>query len=297
MNAVLILIFLLLGLSASAFAIWPVLSRSTDSRAQRATLAAVTALFVLGIGGGLYAIVGSPGLALRSLTGPRMNDLPGLVATLVDRVRAHPDDTQAWALLGRGYLTLGAAQEAAGAFGRAAALAPLAEKPALLSSYGEALTFANQGVVPDEAVAAFQAALRLDPKTPSARFYMGLAFANRRQNGKAAQIWQQLLDEAPPDAPYRTMLTDRLASLKSAEMAGGQVQAPNIAAMVARLAASLKAAPDNPAGWARLVRAYAVLGQKDKAAAALADARNALKSDPAALAGVEAEAKTLKIQP
>ena len=92
------------------------------------------------------------------------------------------------------------------------------------------------------------------------------------------------------------MLIDRIAALKASEVASGSAAAPNVAAMVAKLAASLKASPNNPDGWKRLIRAYSVLGQSAKAKAALASARIALKTDPAALAAIEAEAKSLGVE-
>jgi cytochrome c-type biogenesis protein CcmH len=65
--------------------------------------------------------------------------------------------------------------------------------------------------------------------------------------------------------------------------------------MVARLAARLKAQPNDPAGWQRLIRSYSVLGQKDKARAALASARAALKGNKPALSAIMAEAKSLGV--
>jgi cytochrome c-type biogenesis protein CcmH len=50
--------------------------------------------------------------------------------------------------------------------------------------------------------------------------------------------------------------------------------------MVARLAERLAADGSDIDGWLRLVRAYVVLGEQDKARAAAADARSAVASDP-----------------
>ena len=64
--------------------------------------------------------------------------------------------------------------------------------------------------------------------------------------------------------------------------------------MVARQAAKLTAQPNDPEGWARLVRSYGVLGDKTAQQAALADARKALAGRAADLAKVEAEAGPAK---
>lgn len=67
--------------------------------------------------------------------------------------------------------------------------------------------------------------------------------------------------------------------------------------MVAGLAARLKTQPNDPESWQRLVRAYSVLGDADKAKAALADGRKAMAKNAAATAALNEEAKTLKLTP
>ena len=54
----------------------------------------------------------------------------------------------------------------------------------------------------------------------------------------------------------------------------------DVADMVARLAARLKQTGSDPEGWLMLTRSYVTLGQKDKAAGAIRDARQALAGDP-----------------
>ena len=53
-----------------------------------------------------------------------------------------------------------------------------------------------------------------------------------------------------------------------------------IRGMVARLADKLKEDGNDLEGWQRLLRAYMVLGERDKALVAAGDARKALASDP-----------------
>jgi cytochrome c-type biogenesis protein CcmH len=52
-----------------------------------------------------------------------------------------------------------------------------------------------------------------------------------------------------------------------------------IHSMVERLATRLKQNGDDVDGWLRLVRAYMVMGDRDKAKSALADARQAVGKD------------------
>jgi cytochrome c-type biogenesis protein CcmH len=60
-------------------------------------------------------------------------------------------------------------------------------------------------------------------------------------------------------------------------------QGGTIQDMVERLAQRLKESGSDPEGWLMLVRSYASLGERDKATAAVADARRALAADPAEL--------------
>ena len=63
--------------------------------------------------------------------------------------------------------------------------------------------------------------------------------------------------------------------------------------MVEGLAARLKADGKDLAGWQRLLRAYAILGEKDAAMRALAEARNAFAGDSASLSQLDALAASL----
>jgi cytochrome c-type biogenesis protein CcmH len=66
-----------------------------------------------------------------------------------------------------------------------------------------------------------------------------------------------------------------------------------IRGMVARLDDKLKQDGSDVEGWRRLLRAYMVLGERDKAQAAAGDARHALASDPEKLRALEDAIKSL----
>jgi cytochrome c-type biogenesis protein CcmH len=286
MGFLLLAIFLALGAAAAGFAAWPLLRDKTQR--GRYLLSAALAVAVLGLSFGVYVMLGSPFLALRSLTGPSDTDMRGLVATLATRVRENPSDPRGWILLGRGYLTLNDPADAAAAFKQALLVAPVSDRPALLSAYGEALTGAAQGNVPPEAEAAFNAALKANPHDPASRFYLGQAYALRGDRAHALDMWNSLLADTPLDSQLHGVLVDRIAALTAQSGAA----APDIAAMVENLAARLKANPNDAQGWLRLIRAYSVLGDKAKAQAALADARDAMKADAEALKAIDAEARS-----
>jgi cytochrome c-type biogenesis protein CcmH len=116
-----------------------------------------------------------------------------------------------------------------------------------------------------------------------------LAAAARGNADKALALWQSLLSDVPTDSAVHQDLVDRIARFTASR--GGA--APDIAAMVSGLADRLKAHPDDGPGWQRLIRAYAVLGQKDMARQAIADARKAMAVQPEQLAALEEERKLL----
>ncbi len=286
-----IAIFVAFGVLAAAFVCWPILRRQDERAGLKALLAGAVAALVLGIGGGTYLILGSPYLAARNLSNPSPQDLRGLIAALAQTVRNRPKDGKGWTLLGRGYLTLGDANDAAAAFRRGIPVSPAVQRPELYSAYGEALTLAAGGAVPAEAEGAFRHALAGNPKDFAARYYLGLAYASRRDAPRALALWDSLLADAPPNVSWRAELVDRMAMLRAATGT-----APAVGAMVTSLAERLKREPADLDGWQRLIRAYSVLGEHDKANNALAQARSALKANPEAQARLGVEARQLKLE-
>src|ERR1700722_15135239 len=111
-----IALFVAIMLAAVGFVVWPVW-RAPDARTlPRVLLAGAFATLVIGIGGGLYLYLGSPGLAVRAVAPPDRKDVPGLIAALSQRLRERPRDLTGWTLLGRGYLSLNDPEQAAVAF-------------------------------------------------------------------------------------------------------------------------------------------------------------------------------------
>jgi cytochrome c-type biogenesis protein CcmH len=132
----------------------------------------------------------------------------------------------------------------------------------------------------DDAAKAFARAVTLARlnKTPSAALYSayGEALLKSGNGDEAAAAFNAALALDPKNAAARYYLA-----------------VPNIQAMVDGLAARLKQNPDDAEGWQQLIRAYAVLGEKEKALAALASAR---KFVPSSRAAFDAEAAELKLR-
>lgn len=290
MTALPLIGFAVVAVIAISFAAVP-LWRKTSSAKARALLLAAVALFMLAIGGGTYYLLGRPHLAMREAQGLNSRDMGALVPYLIQRVRQNPGDVRAWRYLAQAYMSANDARDAAKALAKEIALTGKGD-PVLDAAYGEALVLENGGAVPAEAEEAFNDALRIDPHSAPARFYLGLAKASRNDRPGALALWQSLLADIPTDAPLHQMLVDRIAMLTSQGPGG----APNPRAMVDMLAARLKADPNDALGWVRLMKAYTVLGETEKAKQALIDARKAFPNNPDAQTAFTTAAKALKIQ-
>ena len=174
---------------------------------------------------------------------------------------------------------------------------------------GESLMAAANGVVTDEAKAAFERALVADTKNPKARFFLGVAAHQDGQGAKAAAIWRDMLKDARPDSPWVGVVREALASVGASDapgpsaedVAAAQEMKPEdrdamVRGMVDRLAERLKRDGSDVEGWLRLVRAYTVLGDRDRALSAIADARRALGHDTDKLRRLDALVKELRLE-
>ena len=275
MLAVFILVFVAVALAASAFVVLPLVRGSNEDATPRPLLAAGAGLGVAAMGLIFYVALGTPEVALSSLRGASANDYPELIATLSREMRERPNDMQGWALLGRGYMAMGNPGEAMKAYRQAVNLSKerLGEAPTgPLSSYGEAVAQASNGVT-KEAEDIFRAVLDQDPADLMARYYIGLAQSTRGDRAGALEMWEGVLADAPPDAEWRGALVNQVALLRAQMVRGDGGGAPNPQAMVAQLASRLEGNPNDLNGWLMLIRAYSVLGEKEKAEAALTKAR------------------------
>ncbi len=299
-----------------------------SSSTLRRRLAAIAALVLLPAAAvGLYATLGSPDVPAAPLAG-RANapSASQSVASLVSQVEAHiernPDDGRGWEVLAPVYLRLGRYDDAVKA--RARALALNGETAARQADLGEAKVAAANGIVTAEARQAFDRAVALDPQLLKAKFYLGLAAEQDGKRDEAATIWRGMLAGAPADAPWTQSVREALARIGAAEVAPEQKSATGpavsstqpgpsademaaaatltpqqrqemVSGMVSRLADRLKTDGADVDGWLRLMRAYVVLGERDKAVAATAEAKRALAGDADKLRRIDELAKGLGI--
>ena len=252
----------------------------------------------------LYARLGQPRmpdepLASRKVAPQMDGGIEAAVAAVEARLIAKPDDGKGWAVIAPVYMRLERYADAAHAY--AEALRLLGEDPLRRAAYGEALVAVAGGVVTDAARQAFDRALAERPGQPQARYYVALAAEQDGKRDDAIRDYQSLLADSPPDAPWRGVVSARLAALNGAPApapatdaaAIPEAQRPMIEGMVSKLATRLASTGGGIDEWSRLIRAYTVLHEADKAKAALVDAHKALASDANAVASLDALAHDL----
>lgn len=287
-------------------------------------IAALAVLIALPLGSGaLYLTYGSPQLPAQPLAA-RMEPQPGQQPTgkqpineLVTRVEGHlernPDDGRGWEVVAPVYLRLGRYADAVRA--RQNALRLLGASAEREADLGEALVAAGNGVITADAKAAFERALVRDAKDIKARYFIGLAAEQDGRRDEAAKLWGALVADAPRDAPWLDFVRQALARVggtvpppttaaptapgpSAADVAASQQMSEGdrnemIRGMVARLADRLKDQPNDVEGWLRLLRAYMVLGQREKAMEAAEDARRTFTAEPDKLRQIDELAKGL----
>jgi len=283
---------------------------------RRAT--AVAGLLLLPIGAtALYLLLGSPQLPGEPLAARLENAHPdGSIAAMISKVEAHlehnPDDARGYEVLAPVYMRLGRFGEAVTARHKLITLSgDSADREADL---GEALTAAANGIVTDEAKSAFEQAAKLDPNEVKSQFFLGLAAEQDGNKDKAASIWKAMLANAPPGAPWVATVKEAITRVVGTPPAVAAAPGPNAAQMAAasqmseqdrtvmirgmvdRLAGKLKQDGNDVEGWQRLLRAYLVLGDHDKAVAAAGDAKRALASNPDKLRQIEDMIKSLGLE-
>jgi cytochrome c-type biogenesis protein CcmH len=276
--------------------------RTAPSWGQRAVTVASLLVLLLGAGA-LYLSIGSPGIVsappARSDISAEHRSIERMVAQVEAYLNVHPDDGRGWEVLAPIYMRYGRYDAAADAWRNALRL--LGETAERQANFGEALVIAANDVVGPEARAAFERALSLEPDNASAQFYLGLAAEQSGRIEDAAKMWRHLIGKAPSDAHWAGFVRDALArvegkssenksvaaaksgptaeDMEAASRLSPDQQSAMVRGMVDRLAERLKTDGSDLDGWIRLVRAYQVLGETEKARAAVADARRALAGD------------------
>ncbi len=270
-------------------------------------IATVTAVLALGV----YLGVGAPGLPdqpfAKRVAGWRAADPASLdpaqmAAVLSVMAKDNPTDPAPLQAMAIAQMASGQPIAAQTTLRRAIILAP--DRATLWSSLGESFVAGADGTVDSDARRAFQEALKREPANRAANYYMGRAAFADGDKAAGLAYWRAVLGTLAADDPRRAGLEAEIAAAQTAPAspAGGPTQAQinaaqgavgpaQIRAMVDGLAARLAADPNDAAGWARLIRAYGVLGETAKRDDALRRASARFGDQPEIVAALKAAAQ------
>jgi len=282
---------------------------------RRRRQAAIAALIILSLGPpSVYVALGSPNVPwVPAFARVDTSQGRASIGSLVSKVEAHlatnPNDGSGWEVIAPVYMRLGRFDDAVAA--RKKSLALNGDNATRQADLGEALTAAADGVVTADAKAAFERAVARDPQEVKARYFLGLAAEQDGNVEQARTMWRALLAGAPAGAPWIKFVGEALARASGEQISAPGPSADEVAAaadvsdetrrdmirgMVSRLAGRLRDNGADVEGWLRLVRAYAVLGDRDKAKSAAADAKRALAEHPDEIKRIDDLVKGLGIE-
>jgi cytochrome c-type biogenesis protein CcmH len=267
---------------------------ASNTRLRRsAAIMALVGLPVVAVA--IYLPLGSPRLsdfplAERTRTPDATQPLDNLVAQVEAHLEKNPTDGRGWNVLAPVLARLGRYDQAVSAYRNS--ITYNGDSSERRADLGEALAAAAGGVVTSEAKAEFERAVALNADEVKASYFLGLAAEQDGRGNEASSIWRGMLAKAPPDAPWRPLVEAALArvggvsapalpddAVAAAKDMNEADRGAMIRGMVERLAVRLKQNGDDVEGWLRLVRAYMVMGDRDKARGALIDARQAVAND------------------
>lgn len=233
------------------------------------------------------------------------NDMRDAAARLEQKLRDDPTNASGWVLYARTESMLGNWQKSADAYKHAIDLG--SKDGDVLAGYGEMQVMAADGVVSPAARDTFTAALAADASNGVARYYLALADSQAGEGHKAVAAWLELAAGLPENSQMREAIANRIAEAAknggfdapplpkglaaeaptngptAEQMQAAAAMPPAerdqmINGMIEKLAARLKAEPNDLDGWLRLGRAYLVQGKGDLAVDAF-DHAAALKPD------------------
>lgn len=250
----------------------------------------------------LYTQVGAPDIpsmpfAERGAEQDDARQLQALVTELRSRLENDPQggETRGWELLAGTYMNTGRPDLAAEAF------AQIVERDdatsATWSQYAEALISAESGAVTPLAKRAIARAAELDPTNPAATFYGAVAMEQEGNTADARASLLERINQETQFAPWMptflataNQMGERLgldpvappefaqapgpsaADVEAAAEMSEEEQMAFITSMVDGLEARLQDTPEDLEGWLQLTRALTVLGEEERALAALQNA-------------------------
>ncbi|MGY5802965.1 c-type cytochrome biogenesis protein CcmI [Rhizobium sp. LEGMi12c] len=239
----------------------------------------------------LYLTNGDPGLPSQPLEARLEkpgNDLAISIVKIEQHLAKNPDDAKGWEVLGPIYFKTNRIGDAELAYRNVIRL--LGPNATRLGDLGEVLVVKANGIVTAEARSVLQQSQALDAANPRTMFYLALALEQEGKAADAKTAFEALAKQSPPDAPWLAAVNEHIVKNGGQAIASANANVPGnpttedvatanalssgdrqqmIRGMVDSLDAKLKEDPKNFEGWMRLIRSYAVLNDRERAADAL----------------------------
>jgi cytochrome c-type biogenesis protein CcmH len=262
---------------------------------SRRSVGLVTVVTLPLLSAAFYLPLGSPELpdlplAARTGVPSAGQSLDSLVAQMEAHLEKNPVDGKGWTLLAPVLTRLGRYNDAVRAYRNSISYS--GDSAQRRADLGEALIGGAGGVVTAEGKAEFEQASALNPSEAKAQYFLGLAAEQDGRMADAAAIWLAILANEKLEPSRRAWVRAALAraggptalALLDREKAprkeiGQAERGIVIHNMVERLATRLNQDGGDVDGWLRLIRAYVVLGEREKARSALSSARQAVAND------------------
>lgn len=260
--------------------------------------AAVGAFAVAGLSFGLYALyIGHPELpdqpyekrvvGWTKAARQNIDSLPPeALSAVLHRRASEPDNVknpEFWLFLGKVDMMAGRYYEAAKAFDTSMKLSPKIFTG--WSDIGEALYFVAGGAVGPDSQKAFDVALKQDPTDARAHYYLGRRDLDQGRYDSARTHFLTAKAALAVDDIRQNAIAEQLAAVETAQSGEAAAKA-RVNGMVASLEAQLAEQPDNPDGWARLLRSYDVIGDTAGKARALKSMQAHYRDRPQVAAGI-----------
>lgn len=209
---------------------WP-LYRNEKRISPRALLIAIGVIAASGL---LYYELGMPGAPSGAGAQPSVDDM---VAGLAARLAQNPEDIAGWKMLGRSYLQLEQYDQAVAAFEQALDREN-GSNAQTLADLGEAVLLQQNQRIDGRAAGLFEAALAAAPNNPKALFYGGIAAIERNERALAADRWETLLAQSPPEN-VQQILRERIREWRGSDAVIAQAGNSGTGAMATGTALSI----------------------------------------------------------
>lgn len=169
----------------------------------------------------LYALIGRPDLPGQPIAergvAPEAARAEATAQALLDslagRLETQPDDLRSWVMRARTALRLRRFDDALAAYSRAMALS--AGDARIAIEFAEARMAARGGLIDGEAVLLIETTLSQVPDHPAARYYLGLALAQRGRYDAAIATWRELAPDLPERSPLAALVAEQIARAES----------------------------------------------------------------------------------